>query len=83
MKKISLLLISGLLAANFAVTVSAKDFTDYGASDMGHNQDKAKKEKMGMHKMSGTVDSIDYAKGMLTLKSGADDLHFRRHHQRP
>lgn len=76
MKKYSLLLISGLLAANFAVTVYAAHFADYAAPDAEHNQEK---EKMGVHKMTGIVDSIDYANGMLTLrKSGAPDmiLHF-------
>ena len=42
--------------------------------------DKMKSECMmtGWHKMSGTVDKIDHAKGMVTLKSGAADmaLHF-------
>ena len=78
MKKISLLLISGLVAANLAVPVLAKDFTDYGAPNMGHNQDKMKSKMMGSHKMSGTVDNIDHEKGMLTLKSSAPDmmLHF-------
>lgn len=81
MKRISLLLMSGLVAASFAVPVCAKDFTDYGAPDMGHNQDKMEKMKskmMGRHKMTGTVDSIDHEKGMLTLKSSAPDmmLHF-------
>ena len=78
MKKISLLLISGLVAANLAMPVSAKDFTDYGAPDMGHNQDDVKKKAMGKHKMTGTVDGIDHEKGMLTLKSSAPDmmLHF-------
>ena len=50
-----------------------------GGECMG--MDKMKSEcmmMMGRHKMSGTVDQIDHAKGMVTLKSGAADmaLHF-------
>lgn len=83
MKKTSLLLACGLFAANFAVPVWAEE--GYGDSAM----DKGKMEKMeksgamkhkmmGWHKMAGTVDKIDYEKGMLTLKSSAPDmmLHF-------
>lgn len=84
MKKISLLLISGLFAANFALPVWAEHFTDYGGPTADHEKGKGKMDekkeykKMGRHKMSGTVDAIDYEKGMLTLKSGAPDmtLHF-------
>ena len=88
MNKSLLLLAGGLLAANFAVPVCAEE--GYGSgmgmekSGMGMEKmekmemEKGKHKMMGWHKMSGTVDNIDYAKGMLTLKSGAPDmmLHF-------
>lgn len=97
MKKLTLLLTAGLLAANLAVPAYAGD---YGQPGMG--MDKMKGDaRMGMgkmkgdclmdrdgmggdcmligrHKMSGTVDMIDHAKGTLVLKSSAADmtLHF-------
>lgn len=84
MKKFSLLLTSGLLAASFTVPVAAEE--GYGRPAMGMEKGKmgmgrmemGEHMMMGAHKMTGTVDSIDYAKGMLTLKSGAPDmrLHF-------
>ncbi|MDO8263170.1 MAG: hypothetical protein Q7T21_08080 [Gallionella sp.] len=79
MKKISLLLISGLVAANFAAPVWAEHFTDYGAPKADHEKmEKMKSMMMGRHKMSGTVANIDHEKGMLTLKSSVPDmlLHF-------
>lgn len=79
MKKISLLLISGLVAANFAAPVLAEHFTDYGAPKADHEKmEKTKPMMMGRHKMSGTVGNIDHEKGMLTLRSSAPDmmLHF-------
>jgi hypothetical protein len=70
MKKFLLLLASSLFIANFAVSAQAdsgKDKMMMGSSKM-----------MGMHKMTGTVDRIDHAKGTLMLKSGVADmaLHF-------
>lgn len=71
MKKYLLLLLSGLFIANFAVSAQAAD----------HDKDKmmmGSSKMMGMHKMAGTVDKIDHAKGTLMLKSGVADmtLHF-------
>ena len=45
---------------------------------MGMDKMKDECVMMGWHKMTGTVDKIDHAKGVLTLKSGAPDmtLHF-------
>ena len=79
MKKISLLLAGLLLAANFAVPVWAEE--GYGESAMGSEKmemGKTKHKMMGWHKMTGTVDKIDYDKGVLTLKSSGPDmmLHF-------
>lgn len=84
MKRFALLLISGLFAACFIAPVWAEHFTDYGDPKAGHEQEKMEKMEMkgpmmmGSHKMTGTVDGIDYAKGMLTLKTGLPDmrLHF-------
>lgn len=89
MKKLLLLLSSGLLAANFAASSLAAGYGE-PAMDMDKTKgdrmsmDKAKDKMegdrmmMGWHKMTGTVDMIDHAKGMLMLKSGAADmtLHF-------
>lgn len=84
MKKFSLLLTGGLLAANFAMPVCADE--GYGNPAMGmekpamgmERMERREHRMMGWHKMTGTIDSIDYAKGMLTLKSNAPDmmLHF-------
>lgn len=45
---------------------------------MGMGMMKGDRMMMGWHKMTGTVGNIDYAKGVLTLKSGAPEmtLHF-------
>lgn len=45
---------------------------------MGMDKMRSECMMMGQHKMSGTVDRIDHARGMLTLKSGVSDmaLHF-------
>lgn len=71
MKKFLLLLASSLFIANFAVSAQA---ADYGKDKMMMGSSKM----MGMHKMTGTVDRIDHAKGTLMLKSGVADmaLHF-------
>jgi hypothetical protein len=84
MKRFALLLVSGLFTACFAAPVWAEHFTDYGDPKAGHEQEKMEKmemkgpKMMGVHKMTGTVENIDYATGTLTLKSGAPDmrLHF-------
>lgn len=80
MKKISLTLASGLLAASLVTPAWA----DEGYGD--HEMDAGKMEKMGMmkqqmmgqHKMTGAVANIDYAKGTLSLKGKASEmtLHF-------
>ncbi len=75
MRKFPLILACGLLAANLAVSAQAADY--YGKPEMG--MDKMKGEQMmGKHKMTGTVDKIDHAKGTLMLKTGVADmaLHF-------
>jgi hypothetical protein len=71
MKKFLLLLASGLFIANFTVSAQA---AEYGKDKMMMDSSKM----MGMHKMTGTVDMIDHAKGTLMLKSGVADmtLHF-------
>lgn len=82
MKKVSILLISGLVAANLAMPVWAEHFVDYGSPRAEHEKEDMEKmarhKMMGKHKMSGTVDSIDMEKGTLTLKSSVPDmvLHF-------
>lgn len=75
MKKFLLLLAGSLLIANLAVSAQADE---YGKSGMGMEKMKGSSKMMGMHKMTGTVDKIDHAKGTLTLKSGVADmmLHF-------
>lgn len=71
MKKFLLLLVSSLFIANFAVSAQA---AEYGKDKMMTGSSKM----MGTHKMTGTVDKIDHAKGTLMLKSGVADmaLHF-------
>lgn len=84
MKKFLLLLTSGLFVASFTVTVWAEEGCGNAAMGSGkgmmgmEKMEMRKHMMMGSHKMVGTVDGIDYAKGMLTLKSGAPDmrLHF-------
>jgi len=75
MRKLSIVLVSGLFAANLAVTAQA---ADYGSPGMAMEKMKGDGMMMGKHKMSGTVDKIDHAKGTLVLKSGMADmsLHF-------
>lgn len=83
MKKISLLLAGGLLAANLALPVWA-EHEQYGEPAMGTGKTekmgmgKMKHKMMGWHKMSGTVKDIDQAKGMLTLFNNEAEmmLHF-------
>jgi len=79
MKK-SMLLLASLLFAQFAVSAHAADY-DKSAMDMdkmgmdkmsGHDMMGGK--MMGMHKMTGTVDRLDHAKGTLMLKTGMGDL---------
>lgn len=67
MKKLALMFSTGLLAA--AVAMSA-------AADTGKM--KGESMMMGAHKMTGTVDKIDHAKGTLMLKNSMSDmmLHF-------
>lgn len=75
MRKFPLILACGLLAANLAVPAQA---ADYGSKpEMG--MDKIKGDQMmGKHKMTGTVDKVDHAKGTLMLKTGPAEmaLHF-------
>lgn len=80
MRKISIILACGLFAANLAVSAQAADY-GYGKSEMG--ADKMKSDHMmgammGKHKMTGTVEKLDHAKGTLMLKTGIADmsLHF-------
>lgn len=85
MKK-SLLLLASLLFAQFAICAQAADYDTSGMSKSGMGPDKMPGQHMmgggkmmggkmmGMHTMSGTVDKIDHAKGMLTLKTGEGDL---------
>jgi len=84
MQRKLLLLSSGVLAASFTIPVWADG--GYGNPAMGmekpamgmERMERKEHRMMGWHKMTGTVDNIDYAKGMLTLKSNAPDmmLHF-------
>jgi len=81
---------SGLLAACFAVPALADGYGKPMGMDkmkgdrmmkmdcMGMDKMRDECVMMGWHKMTGTVDKIDHAKGVLTLKSGAPDmtLHF-------
>lgn len=91
MKKLTLLLSSSLFAAAFAMPASADD---YGKPGMMKGEGRMGMMKgdcmmdmdgmrgncpmMGAHAMTGTVDRIDHAKGMLMLKSSVADmtLHF-------
>lgn len=75
MKKFSLILASGLFASSLAVSAQA---ADYGKPEMGMDKMKGDAMTMGKHKMTGTVDRIDHAKGTLMLKTGPADmaLHF-------
>jgi hypothetical protein len=75
MKKFLLLLVSSLFIANLAVSAQADE---YGKPGMGMDRMKGSSKMMGMHKMTGTVDKIDHAKGTLMLKTGVADmaLHF-------
>jgi hypothetical protein len=70
MKK-SLLLLASLLFAQFAVSAQA---ADYDKSGMGMDKMSGHDMMMGMHKMTGTVDKLDHAKGTLALKTGVGDL---------
>ncbi|MEN6587586.1 MAG: hypothetical protein ABFE02_16215 [Sulfuricella sp.] len=75
MKKFSTILVCSLFAANLAVTAQA---ADYGSPGMAMEKMKGDGMMMGKHKMTGTVDKIDHAKGTLVLKTGMADmsLHF-------
>ncbi len=81
MNRVALLLVSSLFAAGFSSPVLA----DEGYGDSMAAAEKGSMEKMehgkmmmGSHKMTGTVENIDHANGMLTLKTGVPDmrLHF-------
>ncbi len=92
MKKFAMLLSSCLLAASFAVSAQADEYEKSGMGMMkGEGKMGMKGEcmmdmrgmrgdcpMMGTHSMTGTVDKIDHAKGMLMLKHSAADmmLHF-------
>lgn len=75
MRKFPLILTCGLFAANLAVSAQA---ADYGKPEMAMEKMKGDGMMMGQHKMTGTVDKIDHAKGKLMLKTGIADmsLHF-------
>jgi hypothetical protein len=93
MKKIAMLLSGGLMAAALAIPAHAGDY-GRSETGMMKGEDKMGMMKgecmmdmkgmrgdcpmMGTHSMTGTVDKIDHAKGMLMLKHGAGDmmLHF-------
>lgn len=69
-------LTSGLIAAGLAASAQA---SGYGEPVAGMSKMRGDcMTATGWHKMTGTVDKIDYAKGVLTLKSVASDmiLHF-------
>lgn len=83
MKKIALLISSGLLAAALAIPVQAdeydrSDMDMRGACKMDMHGMRGDCPMQGTHSMTGTVDKIDHAKGVFTLKHGAADmkLHF-------
>lgn len=71
MKQFLVLLVSSLFIANLAVSAQADE---YGKSGMGMDRMKGSSKMMGQHKMTGTVDKIDHAKGTLMLKTGMGDL---------
>jgi hypothetical protein len=83
MKKYPLLLASLLFAA-FAAPVHAADADKSGMGMNKMDMDKMDMDKMsdhhmtmgmtGMHKMTGTVEKLDQAKGTLMLKTGVGDL---------
>ena len=79
MKNFLPLLVSSLFIANIAVSANA---AEYGKSEMGMDHKsmdkKGASKMMGVHKMTGTVDKIDHAKGTVMLKSDMADmsLHF-------
>lgn len=75
MKKSSLLLAS-LLFAPLAISAQAADsgMSDMGMEKMSGHDMMMGGRMMGVHKMTGTVDRLDHAKGMLMLKTGAGDL---------
>jgi hypothetical protein len=93
MKKFALLLSSSLFAAMLAVPAQAGDYgrSEGGMMKSEGRMGMMKGEcmmdmhgmhgdcpMMGSHSMTGTVDKIDHAKGVLMLKHGAADmtLHF-------
>ena len=75
MSKFQLILASCLLAAILSVSVQA---ADYGKPEIGMDKMKGESMMRGKHKMTGTVDKIDHAKGTLMLKTGPAEmaLHF-------
>jgi hypothetical protein len=80
MKK-AVLLLASLFFAPLAISAQAADsgMSDMGMgkmdkSGMGMEKMSGHHMMMGMHKMSGTVDKVDHATGMLSLKTGAGDL---------
>ena len=91
MKKLTLLLGGSILAAAFAIPAHADEYGKPGMMKGDGRMGMMKGEcmtdmdgmrgdcpMMGNHSMTGTVDRIDHAKGMLTLKHSAADmtLHF-------
>jgi hypothetical protein len=75
MKK-SLLLLASLLFAQFTVSAQAADYdkSGMGMDKMSGHDMMMGGKMMGMHKMTGTVDKLDHAKGTLALKTGVGDL---------
>lgn len=78
MKHIPLLL-AGILLTGIATTPVMADYGGAGPGKEGDMKPYAKMEKhMGKHEMTGTVEKIDQAKGMVELKTDAGtlNLHF-------
>lgn len=77
MKK-SLPMLAGLLFAALTISTQAADTaapgTGMGMGKMAGHHSTMSGKMMGRHAMSGTVDKLDHATGMLTLKTGEGDL---------
>lgn len=75
MGKFQLILASCFLVAILSISVQA---ADYGKPEMAMDKMKGEAMMMGKHKMTGTVDKVDHAKGTLMLKTGPAEmaLHF-------
>jgi hypothetical protein len=79
-------LLASLLFAQFTVSAQAAEYdkSDMGMDKMGKSGMGMEKmsdhqmmmggKMMGMHKMTGTVDKLDHAKGTLALKTSVGDL---------